>query len=283
MLRKTQSSSRIHGVVLILIIGFIGTLAALAEQDTKESDLQIPLRRQDETAAAYNRRVSVARNAAARSRALTAQDAKASEIQIPPRRQDETTAAYNRRVSVARNAAAARRAATVRAGTSPQQDAGQDKVYLDAELTIPPKRSNETTAAYNRRVSVARNAAAARRAATVRAGTSPQQDAGQDKVYLGADKRANSILTGGTDQQGGPMNPMMRGQGQGRRMRRMQQGQNQGPGMGPMMGGPGQGRGMGRMMGGPGRGRGMGRMMGGPGQGCMPGQSTCCGCQCCQK
>jgi hypothetical protein len=188
MLRKTQSSSRIHGVVLILIIGFIGTLAALAEQYKKESDLQ-----------------------------------------IPPRRQNETTAAYNRSVSVARNAAAARRAATVRAGTSPQQDAGQDKVYLDA------------------------------------------------------DKRANSILTGGTDQQGGPINPMMRGQGQGRRMRRMQQGQNQGPGMGPMMGGPGQGRGMGRMMGGPGRGRGMGRMMGGPGQGCMPGQNTCCGCQCCQK
>ena len=49
MLHKTHSSSRIHGVLLILIIGFIGTLVALAEQDTKESNLQIPPRRPGKT------------------------------------------------------------------------------------------------------------------------------------------------------------------------------------------------------------------------------------------
>jgi hypothetical protein len=161
MRNRTQPSLRIYGVVLILIIGFIGTLAALAEQDTKESDIQISPRRETETTAAYNRRVSVARNAsAARRRALTAQDAKAPEIQIPPRRQDETAAAYNRRVSVARNAAARSRNAAARSRALTAQDAKA------SEIQIPPRRQDETAAAYNRRVSVARSACAARRRAS---------------------------------------------------------------------------------------------------------------------
>jgi len=68
-------------------------------------------------------------------------------------------------------------------------------------LNIPPKRSNETTAAYNRRLSVARNAATARANATARASSSLQPKTGQDQVYLDADERTNSILMIGREEQ----------------------------------------------------------------------------------
>ena len=68
------------------------------------------------------------------------------------------------------------------------------------ELAIPPKRANETTAAYNRRVSVARNAAAARRNAASRTSTSTPSPA-RDDVYLDADERTNSILMIGREEQ----------------------------------------------------------------------------------
>ncbi|MCF7973396.1 MAG: hypothetical protein K9N55_06245 [Phycisphaerae bacterium] len=71
----------------------------------------------------------------------------------------------------------------------------------DGEQAIPPKRPTETTAAYNRRVQLARNAQAARRAAALRSGTSTQQDAGPEEVYLDADKRTNSILMIGREEQ----------------------------------------------------------------------------------
>ncbi|NQV32964.1 MAG: hypothetical protein HQ515_09730, partial [Phycisphaeraceae bacterium] len=67
-------------------------------------------------------------------------------------------------------------------------------------LTIPPKRSNETAAAYSRRVSVARNAAAAKRSAALRSGTT-QPKVAKDDVYLDADQRTNSILMIGHEEQ----------------------------------------------------------------------------------
>ena len=69
-----------------------------------------------------------------------------------------------------------------------------------SELTIPPKRSNETAAAYSRRVSVARNAAAAKRSAALRTGAS-QPSTPKDDVYLDADERTNSILMIGHEKQ----------------------------------------------------------------------------------
>ncbi len=69
-----------------------------------------------------------------------------------------------------------------------------------SELSIPPKRATETTAAYNRRLTVARNAAAAKRNAALRPSSS---QAGQPKedVYLDADERTNSILMIGHEEQ----------------------------------------------------------------------------------
>lgn len=70
MRNRTQPSFRIHGVVFILVVGFVGTLVALAETGAKMSEIKIPPRRQNETEAAYRRRVSVANHAyAARRRA----------------------------------------------------------------------------------------------------------------------------------------------------------------------------------------------------------------------
>jgi len=66
MLNRTHAPSRILCIVFMLTVGLMGTLVALADQGEKVSEIQIPPRRQNETAAAYNRRVSIARNAAAR-------------------------------------------------------------------------------------------------------------------------------------------------------------------------------------------------------------------------
>jgi len=68
------------------------------------------------------------------------------------------------------------------------------------ELTISPKRANETTAAYNRRVSVARNALAARRNNASRTAAGQPSKAKED-VYLDADERTNSILMIGHEEQ----------------------------------------------------------------------------------
>jgi len=95
MLNRTQPSFRIHGVVLILLIGLVGTLAALAESGAKVSEIKIPPRRQHETEAAYQRRVSVAKKAcAARLRA------KESDLKISPHRQNETEVAHQRRLNM---------------------------------------------------------------------------------------------------------------------------------------------------------------------------------------
>ncbi|MCP4455226.1 MAG: hypothetical protein GY809_27515, partial [Planctomycetes bacterium] len=69
-----------------------------------------------------------------------------------------------------------------------------------SQLTIPPKRATETTAAYNRRVTVARNAAAAKRNAAIRT-SSTQPAPPKEDVYLDADERTNSILMIGHEEQ----------------------------------------------------------------------------------
>jgi general secretion pathway protein D len=66
-------------------------------------------------------------------------------------------------------------------------------------LTIPRKRATESTAAYNRRLAVARNAAAAKRNAAIRTGSSQPSQA-KENVYLDADERTNSILMIGREE-----------------------------------------------------------------------------------
>jgi hypothetical protein len=153
----------------------------LAEQSAKESDIQIPPRRQDETAAAYQRRVSVARIAiAAQGRALAEQSTKESDIQIPPRRHNETEAAYNRRVSVARNAIVARRRASDQMPKIYSKQAGEsDEAYQSRlRLTIKgllmqqypnpvQKQRDESEAAYQARAGAALRAIEMRRSSLV--------------------------------------------------------------------------------------------------------------------
>jgi ribosomal protein S18 len=147
---------------------------SLAEQGAKESDIQIPPRRQNETEAAYQRRVSLAKNAAAaRLRSLSqTPDAKVSDIKIPPRREGETEDQYQRRVAVGNNAYVARTRAFIRAlAQSPleldKQASETDAAYqARLRLTIEgllnlhypdpiPKRGNETDEAYQARAGAA--------------------------------------------------------------------------------------------------------------------------------
>jgi len=129
MLNRTQSSGKIYGVVFILIIGFTGTLVALAEQDAKVSDIQIAPRRQNETEAAYQRRLNMAKHAnSARLRALP----QVSKMQMLEKQSGETNATYQSRLQL------------IIKGLLKQQ-------YSNP---IPPKRGNETEAAYQARAGV---------------------------------------------------------------------------------------------------------------------------------